>query len=65
LWLRTYQNYNQQISSFINIINAELDLNWTKRQIGTVFGIGKRQLHRELRVIADDGRREQPETPPL
>jgi hypothetical protein len=56
--LRTYPNRNQQISSFTEIVNAELDLSWTKGQIRTVFNIGKRQVHRALHVVADDNRRE-------
>jgi hypothetical protein len=60
LSLRTCPNRNQQISSFTDIIDAELDLNWTKRHIGNVFDAGKQQMNRALRVIADDNLREQP-----
>jgi hypothetical protein len=62
---RTSPNRNQHISSFTEIVNAELDRSWTKSQIGTVVDIGRRQVNRALRVIADDNRREQPGMPPL
>jgi hypothetical protein len=41
LSLRTHPNRNQQIFSFTEIAKAELDVGWTKGQIGTVFDIGK------------------------
>jgi hypothetical protein len=65
LSLRTYPNHNQQIFSLTEIVNAELDSSWTKRQIGIIFDTGKRQVNHALRMIADDNRREQPGSPPF
>jgi hypothetical protein len=65
LWPRTYSNRNQQISSFTDIINPKLDLNWTKRQINPACDIGKRQVNRPLSLIDDDNRRKQSGRSPL